>query len=70
MSPAQQGRLLLAIFAAVLAWGVYHAVGAYRLNHNPWRPLIVLACVGGYLAIWAMLLKHRQSRVQRQRGSR
>lgn len=66
MSPAQQTRLLLAIFAAVALWGLYHAVGAYRLNHNLYRPLVVIACVGGYLLIWAVLLKRRQARSTNQ----
>jgi hypothetical protein len=65
MSPAQQRRVLWLIFAAVLIWGLYHAVGAYRFNHNPYRPLVVVACVGGYLAIWALLLWRRRSRGQR-----
>jgi hypothetical protein len=44
------------LIVAVLAWGVFHAVGAYRFNHDPRRGLVVLACVGGFLGFWAVLL--------------
>lgn len=56
----QTNRLILLIMAAVFAWGVLHAVGAYLLNHNPWRPVIVLACVLAFLGFWALMLRTRR----------
>jgi uncharacterized membrane protein HdeD (DUF308 family) len=51
--------LFLWIGAGVGAWGVFHAIGAYRLNHNPWRAVMVLGCVAMYLGAWWLLLKRR-----------
>jgi threonine/homoserine/homoserine lactone efflux protein len=62
MSPVQQSRVISGIILAVLIWGLYHAVGAYRLNHNPYRALVVVLCVGVYLAFWGLLLRRRHSR--------
>lgn len=61
-----QSRLIWLLIVGVLAWGIYHAVGAYRLNHNPYRALVVLACVGGYLGFWILLMWRRQSRLPRR----
>lgn len=51
-----------AIMAAVLAWGILHAVGAYRLNHNPWRPLVVVGCSLGFVLFWIAMLAISRSR--------
>jgi hypothetical protein len=64
--PSHQSRLIWLLIVAVLAWGIYHAVGAYRLNHNPYRALVVMLCVGGYLGFWILLLRRRQSRLERR----
>jgi hypothetical protein len=56
---AFDGRLLLWIAAGVGAWGVFHAIGAYRLNHNPWRAVVVLACMAAFLVGWWLLLRRR-----------
>lgn len=53
---------------ALLAWGVFHAVGAYRLNHNPWRGLVVLACSLVFLGSWALLLAWRARREEPKRN--
>ncbi len=64
--PSHQSRLIWLLILAVLAWGIYHAIGAYLLNHNPYRALVVMVCVGGYLAFWMLLLRRRASRVGRR----
>jgi len=45
--------------AAVLAWGTFHALGAYLYNHNWQRPAMVLGCVLAFLAWWLWLLKRK-----------
>ncbi len=63
-----QKKLVIAlIMLAVLAWGVFLAVGAYQLNHNPWRPLMVMACVLGFLGFWGLMLASRTARMTRER---
>jgi hypothetical protein len=59
-------RLVALIMVAVMAWGAFQAVGAYRLNHNPWRPLMVMGCVLGFLGFWALMLASRKARMTRQ----
>jgi hypothetical protein len=61
---SQQSRLIWILIVAVLAWGIYHAIGAYRFNHNPYRAVVVLGCVVAYLGFWMLLLKRRQSRLR------
>jgi hypothetical protein len=56
----------VAIMAAVLAWGIFHAVGAYRYNHNPLRAVMVLGCVVGFLTFWGVMLASRRARLARQ----
>lgn len=57
-----QQRLLLAIMTGLLLWGVVHAVGAVRLNENPWRGVVVLACCAGFIGAWLLLLQARSRR--------
>ena len=54
------------IMVAVLAWGIFHAVGAYRYNHNPLRAVMVLACVAAYLGFWGAMLATRRARLARR----
>ncbi|HUY33517.1 MAG TPA: hypothetical protein VMV69_12270 [Pirellulales bacterium] len=61
-----QNKLVTLIMIAVAAWGVFQAVGAYGLNHNLWRPLMVMACVLGFLGFWALMLAARKARMSRQ----
>lgn len=60
-------RIVAAIMLAVAAWGVFHAVGAYQLNHDPRRALVVLGCVGGFLGFWGGMLLAARHRLGRQR---
>jgi protein-S-isoprenylcysteine O-methyltransferase Ste14 len=63
-------RLIVLIFLGVLAWGVFHAVGAYRLNHNVARPLVVLGCTLAFLGFWLIMLRSRSRRIDRDDGPR
>jgi hypothetical protein len=58
-------RTLAVMAVAVLAWGVFHAIGAYRFNHNPWRAVVVLTCVLGFLGFWGLLLWNRGRQKQK-----
>jgi hypothetical protein len=64
-----QNKLVVLIMAAVLAWGTFLAVGAYHLNHNPWRPVIVMACVLAFLGFWGLMLASRKRRVTREKDN-
>ena len=59
----QSRYVVIGISLAVLAWGVFHAFGAVRLNGNPWRAVVVLACSGGFLAFWWLMLAARRRRM-------
>lgn len=58
-------RVLWVIMAGVLAWGAFHALGAYLYNHDPRRPLVVLGCVVAFLGWWQWLLSRRAARLRR-----
>ncbi len=49
--------VIYAIMLGVLVWGAFHAVGAYLLNYNPWRPVMVLGATLAFLGFWAWLLR-------------
>jgi predicted Na+-dependent transporter len=69
--PRNSFRWALAlIMLAVVAWGIFHAIGAYKFNHNPWRAVMVLACVAGYLGFWIAMLAARRARLSRQSKDR
>ena len=53
------------LVAALAAWGLYHAVGAFLFNKDVRRGLVVLACMALFLAFWLSLLRVRKSRQQR-----
>ena len=59
MSDYWKTRAIAFVVLGVLAWGLFHAVGAYRFNHDPRRAFVVLACVLGFLAFWGLLLWNR-----------
>lgn len=66
-TPPDAQRIIAWIMAAIVAWGVFHAVGAWMLNHDVRRPLIVLACVAAFLGFWLALLASRRRRLSHQR---
>ena len=47
---------ILWIMLGISIWGVVHAYGAYLLNHNPLRGLVVGAFTGGFLAFWGLMI--------------
>jgi len=57
--------IVLAIMAALLVWGAFLARGAYLYNHNPWRAVITMSCVLGFLSIWGLLMLARKPRPPR-----
>ncbi|HEY4309400.1 MAG TPA: hypothetical protein VGN12_08110 [Pirellulales bacterium] len=69
-SPNPLRWVIVLIVVGVAAWGVFHAIGAYRFNHNPARPLMVLGCVAAYLGFWGLMLRNRRARLARQSKQR
>jgi hypothetical protein len=59
-SAKTQRWILLSITAGLVGWGLFHAYGAFLLNHNPWRAVVVLACVTGFLGFWWAMLATRR----------
>lgn len=58
---------IAAIMAAVAIWGQLHALGAWR-NSDDFdlrRPMIVSACVAGFLGLWGLALLARSRRLAR-----
>ncbi|MFM7185333.1 MAG: hypothetical protein ACKO4Z_11250 [Planctomycetota bacterium] len=49
----------------IVAWGAFHALGAWRLNHDPRRMLVVFACVAAFLGFWLAMLAARRRRMAR-----
>ena len=65
--PADTVRIIRWVVLGVLAWGVFHAVGAWRYNNNPLRAVVVLACELGFLGFWMTMLAVRQRRLSSRR---
>ena len=57
-------KILRGIMLALVAWGVVQALGSWLSNHDPRRPLLVLACVGGFLGFWLAVLAARRRRLE------
>lgn len=57
-------RPILAIMAAVMAWGCLHALGAYLFEHDYRKPLIVCGFLLAFLGVWAALLAVRSRHQQ------
>lgn len=62
--PPDAEKLLRWIMLALVAWGVFQALGSWLFNHDPRRPLLVLACVGGFLGFWLAMLSARRRRLE------
>jgi len=65
--PAGAWRLILGIMAAIVVWGFFHAVGAWRLNHDVRRVFVVLGCVAAFLGFWGALLVNKMRSLGRGR---
>jgi hypothetical protein len=61
-TPPGAARIIRLIIGGLIIWGIAQAIGAYTLNYNPLRPLIVLACVAAFLGFWLSLLAIWQKR--------
>jgi RsiW-degrading membrane proteinase PrsW (M82 family) len=58
-------RIIRWVALGVIAWGIFHAIGAWRFNNNPLRAVVVLACVGAFLGFWMAMLAVRQRRLSK-----
>ena len=62
-SPPGAERIITWIMVALVVWGLFHAAGAWMLNHDARRPLIVIACMAAFLGFWLALLASRKRRL-------
>jgi hypothetical protein len=62
--PAPDGnrQLIVGLFVALAAWGLYLAVGSYVYKQDVRRPLIVFGCVAAFLGFWLVMLAARNRR--------
>ena len=63
--PPGAERLLRWIIAGIVIWGAVHALGAWTLNHDARRPVVVLACVAAFLGFWIAMLAQRRRRLSK-----
>lgn len=68
-NPPGSKILIRWIIGGLTVWGIAQAIGAYSLNHDLRRPLIVLGCMAAFLGFWLVLLATWQKR-HRQNSSR
>ena len=64
LPPPDAERIIRWIMIGIVVWGCFHAVGAWRLNHDPRRMIVVLGCTAAFLGFWAALLAARARRIQ------
>jgi threonine/homoserine/homoserine lactone efflux protein len=69
-TPAGAWRLILGIMAALVVWGLFHGVGAWRLNNDVRRLFVVLGCVAAFLGFWGWLLVAKSRALDRARADR
>jgi len=60
-------RIIRWVAVGVLGWGIVHAIGAWRFNHNPLRAVVVLVCVAAFLGFWMTMLAVRERRLSQRR---
>ena len=65
-SPPGAERILTWIMGGLLVWGLFHAVGAWTLNHDARRPLVVIGCVAAFLGFWLAMLAARRRRLDHE----
>jgi len=61
--PPGAEKIIRWIMIGIVVWGIAHAIGAWTLNHDARRPLVVLTCVAAFLGFWSTLLAVRRRRV-------
>lgn len=62
-----EGAPLRWLMSAILAWGVVLAGGVAWYDHVAgrvlwWKPIIIVACSLGFLALWRLAILRRSSR--------
>lgn len=60
-------RIIRWVVGGIVLWGVFHAIGAWRFNHNPLRAVVVLVCVAAFVGFWMTMLAVRQRRLSQRR---
>jgi hypothetical protein len=60
-----RARIIRWVVAGIVVWGIFHAIGAWRFNHNPLRAVVVLACVAAFIGFWMTMLALRQRRLSK-----
>ena len=65
LAPPGAERILRWIMVGIVIWGSIHALGAWTLNHDARRPVVVLVCVAGFLGFWLTMLAARRRRLNR-----
>jgi len=50
-------RIIRRLMIAITVWGAILAFGAWTLNHDIRRPIVVMACVLGFLGFWLAMLR-------------
>ncbi len=65
--PPGAERLLRWIMVGIVVWGAFHAFGAWTLNHDARRPLVVLGCVAAFLGFWLAMLSTLRTTARRDR---
>ena len=66
LPPSQdRAQIIRWLGAGIVVWGVFHAIGAWRFNHNPLRAVVVLACVAAFVGFWMTMLAVRQRRLSK-----
>ena len=50
-------RIIRRLMIAISIWGAILAAGAWTLNHDIRRPIVVMACVLGFLGFWLAMLR-------------
>lgn len=66
-NPTSHRPAILLIMAAVLLWGMFHAVGVYLYNPQPLKAVIVIGCELAFLGFWGLMLAARRARLRRER---
>jgi hypothetical protein len=54
-------KIVFWIVMGIVAWGIVLAIGDYLKNHDPRRPLIIIAGVVLFVGFWLAMLRTRRS---------
>jgi hypothetical protein len=55
--PLSPRTVLALVMGGLIVWGIYIAVGVLWYGINPAGAVLVLVCVGLFLAFWLLLLR-------------